>query len=132
MNKIKTLDLLTAGAVFASAVNELVSYIRCRNETYTGDVMGSDYLINGYPQHTSIQGLLFAFFLLGMILKFKACIYTRIVVFIYSFLQVFNLSALIFKFGFETYDIIIYPIFLFSIILISFIKFLRWGSQKHF
>lgn len=123
---------MTAGVVFASAVNELISYIRCRNETYTGDVMGSDYLINGYPQHASVQGLLFALFLFFMILKFKACIYTKIVVYIFLFLQAFNLSAIIFKFGFEVYDIIIYPIFLFSIIFISFLKLLRWGSLKHF
>lgn len=122
---------MTAGVVFASAVNELISYIRWRSENYTGKIKGSDYLINGYPQHTSIQGLLFALFLFFMIFKFKACIYTKIVVFIYLFLQIFNLSAIILKFGFKTYDIVVYPIFLFTIILISFIKFLRWGSQRH-
>ncbi|MBT2623678.1 hypothetical protein [Chryseobacterium sp. ISL-6] len=52
-NKIKTLDLLTSGAVFASGINELISYIRCRNEINTGEVKGSDYLINGYPEHST-------------------------------------------------------------------------------
>lgn len=129
-NKIKILDLATAGVVFASAVNELIAFIRWRNEEYVGEIKASDYLIDVYPQHVTIQGLLFALFLMFMILKFQACIYTRIVVFIYLFLQVFSLSALIFKFGFETYDLVIYPIFLFTIILLSFIKFLRWGLQK--
>lgn len=130
-NKIKTLDLLTSGVVFASGVNELISYIRCRNEIYTGEVKGSNYLINGYPEHSTIQGLLFALFLFFLICKFSACIYTRIVVFVYLFIQIFNLLALEFKFGFEVYDIVIYPIFLFTILTLGFIKFLRWGSQKH-
>lgn len=131
MNKIKILDKLTAGVVFASAVNELISYIRCRSEVYEGAVNGSDYLINGYPQHSTIQGLLFALFLMLLIRKFSACVYTKIVVYVYFFIQLFSLSALIFKFGFEIYDIVIYPIFLFTIITIVFINFLRWGSQKH-
>jgi hypothetical protein len=130
-NKTKILDFMTAGVVFASAVNELISYIRCRNEHYIGEVKGSDYLINGYPQHSTIQGILFASFLMFLIMKFSACIYTRIIVWVFFTLQVFNGVALIFKFGFEVYDIIIYPIVLFTIITLAFIKFLRWGSQKH-
>lgn len=124
-NKIKILDFMTAGVVFASAVNELVSFIRCRSEEYTGPVKGSNYLINGYPQHVAIQGLLFAFFLLFLICKFSACIYTRIVVCIFLFLQTFNFLALVFKFGFDVYDSIIYPVFLFSIIGITLIKLIR-------
>lgn len=124
-SKLKLLDFMTAGAVFASAVNELVSFIRCRLESYTGPVKGSDYLINGYPQHATIQGLLFALFLLFLICKFSACIYTRIVVCIFLFLQTFNILALIFKFGFDVYDSIIYPVFLFSIIGITLIKLIR-------
>lgn len=130
-NKIKVLDFLTAGVVFASAFNELISYIRCRSEEYTGPINGSDYLINGYPQHSTIQGLLFALFLMFLICKFSACIYTRILVSVFLFMQAFNMSALIFKFGFEIYDVVIYPIFLFTILTLGFIKFLRWGSQKH-
>lgn len=124
-SKLKILDLMTAGAVFASAVNELISFIRCRSETYSGPVKGSDYLINGYPQHATIQGLLFALFLLFLICKFSACIYTRIVVCIFLFLQSFNFLALMFKFGFDVYDSIIYPVFLFSIIGITLIKLIR-------
>lgn len=130
-NKIKLLDFMTAGVVFASAVNELISYIRCRSEVYRGEVKGSDYLINGYPEHSTIQGLLFASFLMFLIHKFSACIYTKIIVYVYLFIQIINFLALEFKFGFEVYDIIIYPIVLFTIITLGFIKFLRWGSQKH-
>ncbi len=121
---------MTSGVVFASAVNELISYIRCRSEVYIGEVKGSNYLIYGYPMHASIQGLLFALFLFFMIFKFSACVYTKIVVWVYLFIQLFNLSALIFKFGFEVYDIVIYPITLYTIITLVFIKFLRWGSFK--
>lgn len=122
---------MTAGIVFASAVNELISYIRCRNENYVGEVKGSDYLINGYPQHSTIQGLLFALFLMFLIIKFSACIYTRVIVCVFFALQIFNSLALIFKFGFESYDRIIYQVFLFTIITLGVLKFLRWGSQKH-
>lgn len=131
INKLKTLDLLTAGVVFASAVNELISYIRCRSEHYTGEVKGSDYLINGYPQHATIQGLLFALFLLFLIMKFSACIYTRIVVSIFLFLQTFSFAALMFKFGFAVYDSIIYPVFLFSILGLTLIKIMRCYLPKH-
>lgn len=124
-SKLKTLDFMTAGVVFASAVNELVSFIRCRSENYIGEIKGSDYLINGYPQHTTIQGLLFALFLLFLICKFSACIYTRIVVCIFLFLQTFNFLALAFKFGFYVYDSVIYPVFLFSIIGLTLIKLIR-------
>lgn len=124
-NKIKLLDLMTAGVVFASAVNELISFIRCRSEEYTGNIKGSDYLINGYPQHASIQGLLFALFLLFLICKFSACIYTRVVVSIFLFIQIFNFLALIFKFGFGLYDSIVYPVFLFSIIGLTLLKLIR-------
>lgn len=130
VNKIKTLDIMTAGVVFASAVNELISYSRCRSEHYSGEIKGSDYLINGYPQHTTIQGLLFALFLLFLIMKFSACIYTRIVVSIFLFLQAFNFAALMFKFGFEVYDSIIYPVFLFSILGLTLIKIMRCYSLK--
>lgn len=130
-NKIKILDLMTAGVVFASAVNELISFWRCTTENYIGDVQGSNYLIHEYPLFSTIQSLLFASFLMFMIMKFQACIYTRIIVFVFSFIQVINFLALVFKIHYEIYDTLIYPIFLFTIILISFIKFLRWGSLKH-
>lgn len=130
MNKIKALDFMTAGVVFASAVNELVSWIRCRNEVYNGPVQGSEYLIHGYPEHATLQGLLFAFFLIFMILKFRACIYTKIVVYIFAFLQTVNYLALVLRFGFDFYDKIVYPIFLFSIIFLFFLKVIRWGSQR--
>ena len=122
---------MTSGVIFALAVNEFISYIRCRQETYMGPVKGSDYLINGYPQHSTIQGLLFAIFLMFLICKFSACIYTRIIVSVFLFIQSFNMAALIFQFGFNVYDVIVYPIFLFTILTLGFIKFLRWGSQKH-
>lgn len=129
-NKIKILDLATAGVVFASAVNELISFWRCTSENYIGEVKGSDYLIYEYPLFSTIQGLLFALFLSFLICKFQACIYTRIVVIVFSIIQVINFTSLVFKINYEIYDTLIYPIFLFSIILLVFIKFLRWGSLK--
>lgn len=129
-NKIKILDFATAGVVFASAVNELISFWRCTSEKYVGEVKGSNYLIYEYPLFSTIQGLLFASFLIFMIMKFQACIYTRIIVIIFSLIQCISFIALIFKINYEVYDTLIYPIFLFTIILLGFIKFLRWGSQK--
>lgn len=131
MNKIKILDLATAGVVFASAANELISFLRCTSENYIGEVKGSDYLIYEYPLFSSIQSLLFASFLMFMIMKFQACIYTRIIVFVFNLIQIINLFALIFNLKYQIYDTLIYPIFLFTIILMGFIKFIRWGSQKH-
>lgn len=129
-NKLKTLDFIIASGIFLLAVLEFISWRLMETENYTGLVIASNYCLDLYPKLNTLGFLIVAIGKVAMSHRFKACVYTKIVAWLFLLIQLLNLSSLLIKFGSNVYSDIIYPIFLFSIIFIIFLKFLRWGSQR--
>lgn len=123
MNKIKTIDFLMASVIFIVAFIEPISFILVYLDL-------EDYLIFWYPLLNTISLLLFGLYFLGRIIRYKSCIYTKIVVVIYCIIQVFNISSLLVKFGFVFYSELIYPLFIISILAITQIKISRLFFYK--
>lgn len=118
--------------IFILAILEFISYLYCYGENYTGEVKGSEYLLDIYPKITSIQLFAVASYFFLKLFRFKLCIYTILVTIIYFTIQSYNLLAVFLKFGTEIYDNFIYPLFLFSIFGLTLIKIVRWASYKRF
>lgn len=128
--KIKTIDFLMASEIFLLAIIEFISWRLCVTDNYLGEVKGGKYLLVYYPIACTVGLLVVAIGKVLKTLKFKVCIYTKIISWVFLIIQVFNLSALIFKFGYLVYDEYIYPIFLCTIFSLIFVKIIRWVFQK--
>lgn len=126
----KTLDIMIASEIFLLAILEYISWLVCNAEDYHGEIKGSDYLIYYYPLFCTGGFLIVALGKITKCYRFKMCIYTIIISWVFLIIQILNMLALFTKFGIELYNTIIYPIFLFTIIILGFIKFIRWGSQR--
>lgn len=131
MNIKKTIDILIASEIFFLAILEFISWRLCVTENYTGEVKGSLYLIKIYPIMCTIGFLWVGICKIAKTYRFKLCIYTIIISWIFTFIQFFNLLALLTEFGTDFYDSYIYPVFLYTLIFFGFLIFIRWGSQKH-
>ena len=130
----KCLDFLMASVIFIVTILEFISWRLSIGEPATITNSGNEYLTFYYPLMSSITNFVFSLFFLIKILRYKSCIYTELITLVYFFIQAFNLSAYIIKFGSEFYDLYIYPTFLFTIIGITIIKILRWclkSQQSH-
>lgn len=128
--KIKTIDFLMASEIFFLAIIEFISWRLCVTENYTGQVMGSKYFLEWYPKLCTLGFLVVAVGKLLKTIKFKVCIYTKIITYVFLIIQLFNMLALTLKFGHIIYDEYIYPIFLYTIFMLIFVKILRWVFQK--
>lgn len=128
LNK-KTIDFIIAIEVFLLAILEFISWKLWLNDDFNGTTVASEYMLFYYPLLTTIGFLIVG---IGKILKcyrFKVCIYTIIVSWLFTIIQIFNLLSL-FCIDFELYNEIINPLFIFSIIGLILLKLLRWVSQR--
>lgn len=123
MNKLKTIDFLMASVIFIVAIIEPISFILVNLDL-------DDYLTKWYPFLSTLSLLLFGLYFLGRIIRYKSCIYTKLVVVIYCLIQAFNLIGLITEFGFIFYSEWIYPIFIITIFGIIQIKISRLFFYK--
>lgn len=123
MNKLKTIDFLMASVIFIVAFIEPISFVLVSLDI-------EDYLVFWYPLLSTISFLLFGLYFLGRIVRYKSCIYTRIVVIVYCLIQLFNLLGILTKFGFIFYSEWIYPIFVVTIFGIAQIKISRLFFYK--
>lgn len=130
-NKNKTLDFMIASEIFLLAILEYISYLFLINENYNGITIGSRYDIEIYPLLNTIGFFIVASIKVFKTKRFNLCIYTIIVSWIFFLIQLINLSVIIFKYGFEIYNDVIYPIFLFTIFGLIILKSVRLCSQKH-
>lgn len=116
--KIKTLDFLMASVIFIVAAIEPISFI-LENSL-------KNYYEFWFPVLSTACLLLFGLYFLMRIIRYKACIYTKLVVIVYCLIQAFNLVAYFTKFGIEFYQSWIYPLFIVIIFGIVQIKVSRW------
>lgn len=126
----KTLDIMIASEIFLLAILEYVSWLVCNAENYNGEIKGSDYLIYQYPLFCTLGFFIVAIAKVFKTLRFNLCIYTIVVSWIFLAIQLINLSALIFRYGSEIYNDVIYPIFLFTIFGIIILKSIRCLSKR--
>lgn len=124
MIKLKTIDFLMASIIFIVAFIEPISFVLVYLDL-------KDYLVFWYPLLNTISLLLFGLYFLGRIIRYKSCIYTKIIVVIYCIIQAFNLSSLLIKFGFTFYSELIYPLFIITIFGITQIKISRLFFYKN-
>lgn len=129
-NNKKCFDFFMGSAIFIVSIIEFISWRLSQGEQAVILSPGNNYLVFWYPFLSSLTIWVFSLFFLFKILRYKACIYTQLVTIIYFIIQWFNLSAYLFQFGSKTYNDIIYPVFLFSIFGLTFLKVLRWVFQK--
>lgn len=122
MNKIKTIDFIMASIIFIVAFIEPLSFLLETLEV-------KDYLTDIYPMLSTISLFLFGLYFLGRIIRYKSCIYTKIVVIVYCLIQAFNLLAIFTKFGIVFYSEFIYPVFIVTIFGIIQIKVSRFFSK---
>lgn len=122
MNKIKTIDFIMASIIFIVAFIEPLSFLLETLEV-------KDYLTDIYPVLSTISLFLFGLYFLGRIIRYKSCIYTKIVVIVYCLIQAFNLLAIFTKFGIVFYSEFIYPVFIVTIFGIIQIKVSRFFSK---
>ena len=130
-DKRKCLDFMMASVIFVLTIIEFISWRLSQGEMATITNQGNGYLIKWYPLLCTIGYWIVALFFLLKIIIYKSCIYTKLITIVYFGIQSFNILAFIFMFGGEFYDIHISPIFLSTIIGLTVIKAIRWGSQKH-
>lgn len=127
----KSIDFIIAMLVFVLAILELISWWLSLGEAADIRDVGNNYLVKNYPLINTIGWCIVGFVLVVKSYRFKSCIYTKIVSWLYFIIQGFNLSALILEFGSDFYDKNIYPVFLFSIFGLIILKITRWVSLKH-
>lgn len=129
MNKIKIIDFIIASVIFALAILEFVSWRFCITESYNGEIKGSEYLLFLYPLFCTLGFLTVAIGKVAMSIRFKVCIYTKIVSWLFLAIQLLNLASL-FLFDIKIYNILVYPIFVLGIIAIIIIKTISWALSK--
>lgn len=129
MKKIKTIDFLMASEIFLLAILEFISWRLCVTENYKGEIKGSEYLLFNYPLLCTLGFLIVSIGKVLKSIKFKVCIYTKIVSWLFLCIQLLNLSSL-FLFDIKIYNILVYPIFVLGIIAITIIKTISWALSK--
>lgn len=126
----KTLDIMIASEIFLLAIFEFISWVVCNSEDYKGAVNGSEYLLFWYPLFCTLGFLVVAICKVIKCYRFKMCIYTIVISWIFLIIQIFSLSALFLQYGIEVYNDIIYPLFLFTIFGIIILKSIRCLSKR--
>lgn len=129
-DKRKCLDFMMASVIFIVSVLELISWRFSQGDQAVITNPGNNYLVYWFPLMSSLTVWVFSLFFLLKIFRYKACVYTKLVTIIYFSIQTFNISAYVLKFGSKLYNDLIYPVFLFSILGLTFLKVLRWLLQK--
>jgi hypothetical protein len=127
--KLKTIDFLMASEIFLLAILEFISWRLCVNDNYNGEVKTSQYMLFIYPLLCTIGFLIVAIGKVAKSIKFKVCIYTKIVSWLFLCVQLLNLSSL-FLFDIKIYNILVYPIFVIGIMGITIIKAVSWVLSK--
>lgn len=127
----KCFDFLMASAIFLAVVIELISWFYSFGKQATITDKGNNYLVFWYPFFSSLTIWIFSGFFYLKVLRYKSCFYTELITRIYFLVQTINLIAYLSQFGVKLYNIIVYPIFLFTIIVLTFIKLMKWLLQKH-
>jgi hypothetical protein len=82
------------------------------------------YLIKTYPLLMQVIVFVFALFFLANISKMKNCIYSKLVIYMYFTVQSINLLFIIFSFGIQFYDAILYPLLIATTLIMGSLKFI--------
>lgn len=127
----KCLDFLMASVIFIVAAIELLSWNLQTENVATITDYGDNYLVYYYPLLSSLTLTVFGLFFVLKTIRYKACIYSAVISWIYLTVQAINTISIFFSIGSDLYDTIVYPILLLSIISITLIKIIRWFSKQH-
>jgi len=118
MKKVKPIDIIMASVIFIVVIIELVRFVM-------SNIPIDRYLEYWFPVMSTWSLFFFALYHFLKLYKYRHCIYTRIVVSVYFFIQIFNLSAYFCKFGLYFYSEWVYPIIVVTVIGIIQIKISR-------
>jgi len=120
------MDFLTASIIFFAALVELISWkLQGVKQAIIIDP-GDNYLVWYYPLLSTITIWLFSLYFIIKSFRFNVCVYTIIVSVSYFVLQSIALSAFVFGFGLDMYELIAYPCILYGILSLTLIKVIRW------
>lgn len=121
-----------ASAIFALAILEFISWKLSHSKPAIIIDKGDGYLLEDYPLLNTIGYLVIAIYFVVKSIRYKACIYSKIISIVYLIIQIVNLSAIFIKYGYVTYNEYVYPLFLCTIIIIIFVKILKWCFQNRY
>ena len=125
-NNKKIFDFLMAITIFNATAIEILSWTKNTDNVAIITDYGDYNLVYWYPLLSSIIILNFSFFFVLKVILYKSCIYSKIVTGIYFLVQIINVLSILFKITMNTYDLVVYPILLYSIILLILLKIVRW------
>ncbi len=126
----KFFDFIMASTIFVLALLEIISlYFQAKSEPLPKEYWDS-YALKTYPLLNTISFWFMSLFFTAKIIRYKSCIDTKIITWLYLSMQTINLIAIIFKTGFFFYSLFIYHSCAILILMLVTIKFLRWVFSK--
>ena len=126
----KFFDFIMASTVFVLVIIELISlYLQNSAKEIPSDYW-KYYSIKTYQLLNTIAFWFVSLFFLVKIIRYKSCIDTKIMTWLYFAMQSINMIAIIFKSGFFFYSLFIYHSCALLILVLIFIQILRWVFSK--
>lgn len=123
----KSLDFTMALIIFLVSAIELLSFgFPDPNNQPQFTTLGDNYLVYWFPLFCTIQFWMFGCFFVFKVIRYKSCIYSKIISYMYFLMQSVNLLSILFSIGYKNYLELITPIFSLSIIFVAIIKCIRW------
>ena len=133
-NKVKDsrkfFDFIMASTIFILVLIEIISLYLQSNASEIPQQYWDSYALKIYPILNTVAFWFVSLFFLVKILRYKSCIDTKIISYLYFTMQTINLTAVLFKTGFFFYSLFIYQSCALLIIVLIFIKFLRWVFSR--
>lgn len=129
-NNKQFFDFYMAVTIFLAVLLELFSWYIQGNSRAVIVSNGDYYLTYWYPLLSSLTLVVFASFFLVKVIRYTACVYSKIVSFFYFFVQCANTLFIALNFSNVLYESIIYPVILILINLLLTIKTVRWFISK--
>lgn len=126
----KFFDFIMASTIFVLALLEIISlYFQAKSEPLPKEYWDS-YALKIYPLLNTISFWFVSLFFAAKIIRYKSCIDTKIITWLYFLMQTINLIAIVFKTGFFFYSLFIYHSCVILILVLITIKILRWVFSK--
>lgn len=127
----KYFDFIMAITIFALALLELLSLYKWSYNNKLIPVQYWDtYALNDYPVYNAIGYLIVAIFFYAKIRRYKSCVTSKIITYLYLFIQLASTYSIVFKTGSEQYMTVVYPVILMAIIITIIIKIILWLGRK--
>ena len=126
----KFFDFIMASTIFVLVIIELISLYLQSSAKEIPREYWNYYALKIYPLLNTVAFWFVSLFFLVKILRYKSCIDTKIMTWLYFLMQSMNLIAIIFKSGFLFYSLFIYHSCGLLILVLIFIKILRWVFSK--